>query len=116
MRLLFASLLFCLCIPAVWAVGANMPKPDIGKGGQCVDGKSIMQMTMLAANRGTQLKIVAVGSDAEVVRLRYGIEPGGNAPHDPHGEFGAKNILYTARSIDEIAAATGSAASMSATA
>jgi len=35
------------------------------KGDQCVDGKSIMQMMMLAATAGTCLKIVAEGSDAE---------------------------------------------------
>ena len=35
------------------------------KGDQCVDGKSIMQMMMLAATMGTPLKIVADGPDAE---------------------------------------------------
>lgn len=34
------------------------------KGDQTVDGKSIMQMMMLAATAGTVLKIVADGSDA----------------------------------------------------
>ena len=34
------------------------------KGSQCVDAKSIMQVTMLAATKGTKLKITAVGSDA----------------------------------------------------
>src|SRR4051812_7884799 len=48
-----------------------------------------------------------VWSDAEVRRvlddqaepfcLRYGIEPGGNAPIDPQGEFTGKNLLYIAR-------------------
>lgn len=33
-------------------------------GDQCVDGKSIMQMMMLAATEGTALKIVAEGDDA----------------------------------------------------
>jgi phosphocarrier protein len=33
-------------------------------GDQCVDGKSIMQMMMLAATEGTPLKIVAEGDDA----------------------------------------------------
>lgn len=33
---LVASLLLCLCIPLSWAAEANTPKPDIGKGGQCV--------------------------------------------------------------------------------
>lgn len=32
---------------------------------QEVDGKSIMQMMMLAATRGTELEIVADGEDAE---------------------------------------------------
>ena len=34
------------------------------KGDQTVDGKSIMQMMMLAATAGTVLKIVAEGDDA----------------------------------------------------
>jgi len=36
-----------------------------GGGGSCVDGKSIMQMMMLAATKGTELEITAVGEDAE---------------------------------------------------
>ena len=32
---------------------------------QSVDGKSIMQITMLAATKGTKLTIVATGSDAQ---------------------------------------------------
>lgn len=38
---------------------------SVYKGDQCVDGKSIMQMTMLAASKGTSLRIVAEGSDAD---------------------------------------------------
>jgi uncharacterized protein YyaL (SSP411 family) len=49
-----------------------------------------------------------VGADAQAVKLRFGIEPDGNAPHDPQQEFTGKNLLYVARSIDEIAKATGS--------
>lgn len=37
----------------------------VWKGDQVVDGKSIMQMMMLAATAGTALKIVAEGEDAE---------------------------------------------------
>ncbi len=48
-----------------------------------------------------------LGDDADVVRLRYGILPAGNAPFDPQNEFTAKNLLYTAHSIDEIASMTG---------
>ena len=36
----------------------------VWKGDQMVDGKSIMQMMMLAATAGTPLKIVAEGADA----------------------------------------------------
>ena len=36
----------------------------VWKSDQCVDGKSIMQMMMLAATAGTALKIVADGEDA----------------------------------------------------
>ncbi len=46
---------------------ANTFQSDIRvvKGEQEVDGKSIMQMMMLAATKGTELKIVATGEDAE---------------------------------------------------
>ena len=46
---------------------ANSFESDISVGHQDLraDGKSIMQMTMLAATCGTRLKITAVGSDAE---------------------------------------------------
>jgi len=47
------------------------------------------------------------GDQAAVVKLRFGIEPGGNAPIDPQQEFTGKNLLYIARSIDEIAEQTG---------
>ncbi len=48
-----------------------------------------------------------LGDDADVARRRFGIEPGGNAPQDPQGEFTGRNLLYTAHSIEEIATATG---------
>lgn len=37
---------------------------QVKKGEQVVDGKSIMQMMMLAATQGTRLQIVAHGTDA----------------------------------------------------
>jgi phosphocarrier protein HPr len=37
----------------------------VSKGDQIVDGKSIMQMMMLAATAGTALKITAEGDDAQ---------------------------------------------------
>lgn len=46
---------------------ASKFKSDIrlAKGDQSVDGKSIMQLMMLAATRGTQLEITANGPDAD---------------------------------------------------
>ena len=37
----------------------------VAKGQQSVDGKSIMQVMMLAATQGTELTITATGPDAE---------------------------------------------------
>lgn len=37
----------------------------VRRGDQSVDGKSIMQMLMLAATKGTVLEIIAEGEDAE---------------------------------------------------
>jgi phosphocarrier protein len=37
----------------------------VSKGAQSVDGKSIMQMMMLAATKGTVLTVEASGSDAQ---------------------------------------------------
>jgi uncharacterized protein YyaL (SSP411 family) len=39
--------------------------------------------------------------------LRYGVLANGNAPFDPQNEFSGRNILYTARSIADIARETG---------
>ncbi len=39
-------------------------KIKVGKGDQVVDGKSIMELMMLAATQGTQLEIIAEGPDA----------------------------------------------------
>jgi len=48
-----------------------------------------------------------LGDDAAVFRARFGILPDGNAPNDPQGEFTEKNLLYTARSLDDVASKTG---------
>jgi len=48
-----------------------------------------------------------LGEQAEIFRARYGVRPSGNAPADPQGEFTGKNLLYTARSLDDIASSTG---------
>jgi len=54
----------------------------VWKGDQCVDGKSIMHMMMLAATEGTGLRIEANGDDAEnaidaleqLIKNRFGEE------------------------------------------
>ncbi|HEY7188078.1 MAG TPA: thioredoxin domain-containing protein [Vicinamibacterales bacterium] len=48
-----------------------------------------------------------LGDEAEIFRARYGVRPSGNAPADPQGEFTGKNLLYTARSLEDIASSTG---------
>jgi len=48
-----------------------------------------------------------LGDDAAVFRARFGILPDGNAPNDPQGEFTEKNLLYTARPLDDVASITG---------
>jgi uncharacterized protein YyaL (SSP411 family) len=44
-----------------------------------------------------------LGEDAEAFCQRFGVQPDGNAPFDPQEEFTGKNLLYTARSLDDIA-------------
>jgi uncharacterized protein YyaL (SSP411 family) len=44
-----------------------------------------------------------LGPDAPLVARRFGIEAHGNAPFDPQEEFTGKNLLYIARSIDDLA-------------
>ncbi len=48
-----------------------------------------------------------LGDDADVVRRRFGIEDGGNAPADPQGEFVGQNLLYVAQSVEDVAARSG---------
>lgn len=49
-------------VDAASAFGCNV---SVRRQDQCVDGKSIMQMMMLAATKGTELEIVCEGDDAE---------------------------------------------------
>ena len=48
-----------------------------------------------------------VGEDAALVCQRFGIKNDGNAPVDPQQEFTGKNLLYIARSVEEIAKTVG---------
>jgi uncharacterized protein YyaL (SSP411 family) len=47
------------------------------------------------------------GPDAPLVKARFGVEAGGNAPFDPHGEFSGKNLLFIAATSDKLAADFG---------
>ncbi len=48
-----------------------------------------------------------LGTDAAIVKRRFGIEPHGNAPQDPMGEFRGKNIPYLQQHVSEIATLIG---------
>jgi uncharacterized protein YyaL (SSP411 family) len=48
-----------------------------------------------------------LGAGAEVFIARYGVRPDGNAPFDPQAEFTHKNLLYTARPLEEVASSAG---------
>ena len=49
----------------------------------------------------------ALGGDAAIFRMRFGVLPDGNAPSDPQAEFTHKNLLYTARAVDQLTDASG---------
>ncbi len=46
----------------------------------------------------------ALGDDADLFCFHYDVRPGGNAEHDPMGEFKGKNILREIRTREETAA------------
>jgi uncharacterized protein YyaL (SSP411 family) len=48
-----------------------------------------------------------LGAGADVFIARYGVRPDGNAPFDPQNEFTHKNLLYTARPLEDIASSLG---------
>ena len=48
-----------------------------------------------------------VGADIDVARRTFGLEEGGNALHDPQGEFTGRNLLYVAESPHDVAVRTG---------
>ena len=50
-----------------------------------------------------EIERVLKNDQASMVKYRFGIEPAGNAPADPHGDFRGKNILFLAKSVSETA-------------
>ncbi len=71
---LLATLLLCLCIPAVWAADTNMPKPDIGKGGQCVKDTQWMRKNHMDLLTHQRDEAVRKGARDENVSLKNCIE------------------------------------------
>ena len=52
--------------------------------------------------------VEALGKErADIFNFYFGVEPNGNAPQDPHGEFKGRNILYVGHSLDETAKRLG---------
>jgi uncharacterized protein len=42
-------------------------------------------------------------ADAAIFNFRFGVEDRGNVSEDPHGEFGGRNILFQAHTVEETA-------------
>ncbi len=51
--------------------------------------------------------VEALGPDSRVWEMRFGVQPGGNAPFDPQEEFGKNNLFYTAKTIAAISQESG---------
>ena len=79
--------------------GAPHPSTPLGAGPHKMEGAFYIW-------RENEIREV-LGADADVFIARYGVRPDGNAPFDPQAEFTHKNLLYTARPLEDIAEATG---------
>ncbi len=87
------------------AEDADSLPPD---GGPAAGGPSAAAKREGAFYVWAQAEVEALfGDDADVVRFRYGVEPDGNAPQDPHSEFTGQNLLYVARGVDDVARLSG---------
>ncbi|OGT02452.1 MAG: hypothetical protein A3F73_07580 [Gallionellales bacterium RIFCSPLOWO2_12_FULL_59_22] len=74
MKLWFAFLLLSFGIPAVWAAGAGAPKPDIGKGGQCVEAPQWMRKNHMHLLKHQRDEVVRKGVRDEKHSLKNCIE------------------------------------------
>jgi len=73
-RFLFTSLLLYLCIPAVWAAEVNLPKPDIGKGGQCVKDTQWMRKNHMHLLKHQRDEVMRKGVRDEKLSFKNCIE------------------------------------------
>ena len=88
----------------------SIPPEDVHEGGPAPSGPGAPHKKEGAFYLWRAVEVDALlGTDARIATLRYGIEATGNAPEDPQQEFTGKNLLYVARSIDDIARETGKA-------
>ncbi len=78
--------------PEAAAAGANPPKAE----------GAFYLWTLSEVN-------ALLGDDADLIERRFGIEPNGNAPEDPMGEFRGKNIPYLQQDVAQISRLTGRA-------
>ncbi len=74
MRWWSASLLLCLFAPALWAAGADEPKLDIGKGGECVKETQWMRKNHMHLLRHQRDEVLRKGMRDERLSLKNCIE------------------------------------------
>ncbi|HYR05206.1 MAG TPA: hypothetical protein VEP71_00835 [Gallionella sp.] len=82
MKWWFAYLLLCLCVPSVWAAEADMPKMDIGKGGQCVKDTQWMRKNHMHLLKHQRDEVVRKGIRDEKLSLKNCIECHASAMDD----------------------------------
>ncbi len=71
---LLAILLLCLCIPVVWAADTNTPKPDVGRGGECVRDPQWMRKNHMHLLTHQRDEAVRKGMRDEKISLKNCIE------------------------------------------
>jgi uncharacterized protein YyaL (SSP411 family) len=94
--------------PDPWGPASAGPSEDAGKtrGPASVGpSRSAPRKTEGAFYLWTDAELRGVVGDeaAAMVAQHFGVQPAGNAPHDPQGEFSGRNILYEAIPADALA-------------
>ncbi|OGW72715.1 MAG: hypothetical protein A2Y02_00470 [Omnitrophica bacterium GWA2_52_12] len=71
-------------------------------GGSVAEGTHEKQEGAFYIWSAAEIEQVLGAERARLFSEAYGVQPEGNAEHDPHGEFTGKNILYRAKTADEL--------------
>ena len=79
----------------------SVPPEQAERSAPAQDGGRVLHLARRRDSRRARARMPTSSSP------RYGVRPDGNAPFDPQNEFTHKNLLYTARPIEDIAATTG---------